>query len=667
MKAAAPHLSKLQDRSTPMVFIGYEHGSKAYRFYDPKNRKVHVSRDVQFEEEREWSWEAHTDENLSQSSHGGMFTIHFEADHLAGGMEDHGEHAPAVDEAHGDAGVRSAGVGSGDDVESGGSGAPLQSGADTLPATPPRAATPVTLAGSATSSASSTEGPCWFRPLQDIYDTTSPTELQPEQVGLCLLASEEPTRYEEAVKEACWRRAMQEELKSIEDNATWNLVELTGGHKPIGLKWVFKVKKDSHGVIVKHKARLVAKGYVQRQGVDFDEVFAPVARMETVRLLTSLAAQDGWEVHHMDVKSAFLNGELVEEVYVSQPPGFEIEGQEHKVLKLNKALYGLRQAPRAWNAKLDKSLVGLGFERSPLEHAVYKKVNGTSVLLVGVYVDDLIITGSNKVDITEFKTQMKRLFSMSDLGLLSYYLGIEVQQTCDGITLCQSAYAAKILKETGMDGCNPCATPMEEILKLSKESASPSVDSTMYRSIVRSLRYLVNTRSDIAYSVGIVSRFMERPIVEHLNVVKRILRYVSGTLSLGCFYGRKNGKETELVGYSDSDLAGDVDDRKSTSGAVFYLGSSLVAWISQKQKVVALSSCEAEYIAATTAACQAIWLARLLGDLKNQEPKKLMLLVDNKSAISLCKNPVHHDRSKHIDTRYHFIRECVESEKIDVG
>jgi hypothetical protein len=208
---------------------------------------------------------------------------------------------------------------------------------------------------------------------------------------------------------------------------------------------VYKIKKDAEGKLVKHKARLVAKGYVQEQGVDFEEVFAPVARMESVRLLMALAVQESWKLHHMDVKSAFLNGELEEEVYVKQPLGYIKEGEEHKVLKLHKALYGLRQAPRAWNIKLDCTLKSLGFEKSPLEHAMYKRGHGRDHLLVGIYVEDLLITGADEKEIAKFKQQMKELFKMSDLGLLSYYLGIEVHQKPGEITLCQEAYAKKIL------------------------------------------------------------------------------------------------------------------------------------------------------------------------------------------------------------------------------
>jgi hypothetical protein len=247
---------------------------------------------------------------------------------------------------------------------------------------------------------------------------------------------------------------------------------------------------------------------------------------------------------------------------------------------------------------------------------------------------------------------------MSDLGLLCFYLGIEVQQNNGGITLTQSAYARKILDRAGMGSCNPCHTPMEARLKLSKASSAKLVDATEYRGLVGCLRYLVHTRPDIAFAVGYVSRFMERPTVEHLNAVKRILRYVAGTIDYGCCY-KRGAREMKLLGYSDADMGGDIDTRKSTTGVLFFLGSCAVTWQSQKQKVVALSSCEAEYIAGTTAACQGIWLAQLLAELDGERRAPFLLKMDSQSAIALSKNPVFHDRSKHIDVRYHFIRDCV--------
>ncbi|GKB70172.1 ribonuclease H-like domain, reverse transcriptase, RNA-dependent DNA polymerase [Tanacetum coccineum] len=209
-------------------------------------------------------------------------------------------------------------------------------------------------------------------------------------------------------------------------NNTWTLTTLPLNQKAIGLKWVFKTKRDAKGNIIKYKARLVAKGYVQEQGIDFDEVFAPVARIETVRLILALAAYHGWQVHHLDVKSAFLHGDLKEEVYVTQPEGFVQQGNSGKVYKLTKALYGLRQAPRAWNVKLDQTLKSLDFKKCNLEQAVYTKRSKNSTLIVGVYVDDLIITGTPKKELEVFKSQMEEKFEMSDLGLLAYYLGIEV-------------------------------------------------------------------------------------------------------------------------------------------------------------------------------------------------------------------------------------------------
>jgi hypothetical protein len=476
----------------------------------------------------------------------------------------------------------------------------------------------------------------------------------------------EPATFEEARGDWSWIKAMREEMASIEHNNTWSLVSLPRGHRAIGLKWVFKLKRDEEGNIAKYKARLVAKGYVQQAGVDFDEVFAPVARMESVRMLLAAAAQEGWFVHHMDVKSAFLNGELKEEVYVQQPPGFVAAGHEEKVLKLNKALYGLRQAPRAWNVKLDSSLQVKGFTRCASEHGMYTRGAGEARVVVGVYVDDLIITGANSAVVEKFKEEMRQTFRMSDLGLLSFYLGIEVKQGNKCITLGQPAYAKKLLEKARMVNCNPCSTPMEVRLQLSGKSTSEEVDATMYRSLVGSLRCLVNTRPDISFAVGYVSRFMEKPRQEHLAAVKHLLRYIAGTIDYGLVYPKLTKGDSRLIGYSDSDLGGDVDERKSTAGVIFFLGEMVISWSSQKQKTVALSTCEAKYMAGAAGACQAVWLRRLLSDIAGENVQQPILKMDNQSAIALSKNPVLHDRSKHIDTKFHFIRECVEDGRISL-
>jgi Reverse transcriptase (RNA-dependent DNA polymerase) len=626
-------MKKLEDRSTEMFLLGYEKGSKAYRVYNPVTKKITVTRDVVFEEDKSWNWSEDGDQVREKG-------VPLRAPFIVDGLTQ----------------TERENVGVGAEQENRSDGVYFDDG---IVSDDEQDETSGTVIGR---SSREQHTPIKMRSLADLYDQTDQINL----FGVCMMGVEEPANFEEAEGDEKWRVAMRDELESINNNHTWSLVDPPRGKKVIGLKWVFKMKKDSEGNVVKYKARLVAKGFVQKQGIDFEEVFAPVARIETIRLLIALAVQEEWLLHHMDVKSAFLNGELLEEVYVTQPPGFEVKGSEFKVMKLHKALYGLKEAPRAWNSKLDSTLSSFGFQRSKLEHAVYKRREESACILIGVYVDDLIITGTSEEEISKFKLKMKEKFQMSDLGLLSYYLGIEINQGKGVATLCQQGFAQKILKECDMMSCNSTKIPMEARLKLSKNSESQPVESHKYRSIVGSLRYLLHTRPDLALSVGIVSRFMESPKEEHMAAVKQILRYLKGSTGVGFTYRKSPVRNVNFVGYSDSDLAGDVDDRKSTTGVIFFLGDNPISWFSRKQKVVALSSCEAEYIAASAAACQGVWLEALRAELMEQSSQKIMLRIDNQSAISLCKNPVFHDRSKHIDTKYHYIRENVENGRIAV-
>uniref|UniRef100_A0A0A9FJ50 Reverse transcriptase Ty1/copia-type domain-containing protein n=1 Tax=Arundo donax TaxID=35708 RepID=A0A0A9FJ50_ARUDO len=289
---------------------------------------------------------------------------------------------------------------------------------------------------------------------------------------------------------------------------------------------------------------------------------------------------------------------------------------------------------------------------------MYTRGKGGTAVIVGVYVDDLIVTGAKTSEIVAFKKQMTAEFEMSDLGLLSFYLGIEVSQQEGSVTIKQSAYARKVLKQFGMEDYNPTKYPMEHKAQVHKDSDGQPVDATEYRRVVGCLRYLLHTRPDLSHAVGVASRHMERPTVMHQKLVKQMLRYLKGTIDLGLVYVQGTGKEV-LTGFTDSDLGGDLDDRKSTGGMAFYLNNNLVSWTSQKQKTVALSSCEAEFIAAATAACQALWLKSMLEELTGEKQGSVKLYVDNNSAIALMKNPVFHGRSKHIDMRYHFIRDYV--------
>jgi hypothetical protein len=319
-----------------------------------------------------------------------------------------------------------------------------------------------------------------MRSLQDLYDSTNEVHL------VCLLADAENISFEEAIRDKKWKSAMDEEIRAIDRNNTWELVELPKGCQPIGVKWVFKKKMNAQGEIELYKARLVAKGYKQKAGIDYDEVFAPVARTETIRLLISQAAQFKWPLFQMDVKTAFLNGVLEEEVYVEQPLGYMRVGEEKKVLKLKKALYGLKQTPRAWNRRIDTYFKENGFEQCPYEHALYVKKNGSNILLVSLYVDDLIFMGSNDQMIKEFKSTMTREFEMTDLGLMRFFLGLEVRQEETGIFISQEKYAKEILKKYKMESCNPTSTPMEPGAKLLKFDGGERVKVRNYRSLVGS-------------------------------------------------------------------------------------------------------------------------------------------------------------------------------------
>ncbi|KAG8481294.1 hypothetical protein CXB51_026079 [Gossypium anomalum] len=302
--------------------------------------------------------------------------------------------------------------------------------------------------------------------------------------------------------------------------------------------------------------------------------------METIRLFFSQVAQFKWLIFEMDVKSAFLNGVLEEEVYIEQPPWYMKSGEEKKVLKLKKALYGLKQAPRAWNTRIDTYFKENGFKQCPYEHALYMKKNGGNMLFVALYVDDLIFMGNNGEMIQDFKSKMAQEFEMIDLGLMKFFLGLEVRQEETGIFVSREAYAKEILKKYKMAYCKPVSTPMEPGVKLSKLDGGEQVKASKYRSLVGSLRYLTCTRPHLSLSVGIISRFIEEPVYSHWKVLKRILWYIQGTVSLGLFYS--NVEDYKLIGYSNSDWYGDLDNRKSTSGYVFFMGNTAFTWLSKK-------------------------------------------------------------------------------------
>ncbi|GJR92333.1 retrovirus-related pol polyprotein from transposon TNT 1-94 [Tanacetum coccineum] len=329
---------------------------------------------------------------------------------------------------------------------------------------------------------------------------------------------EQPESFEEVVREESWKKAMEDEIQVIKKNNTWELTDRPSDKDVIGVKWVHKVKFNADGSVQRNKARLVAKGYSQQPGIDYDKTFSPVARMDTVRAIISLAGQKGWLLYQLDVKSAFLNGELNEEVYVNQPQGFKVEGKEEKVYKLKKALYGLKQAHRAWYSQINGYFKEKGFDQIKSESTLYVKNQGTSdILIVVLYVDDLVFTGNNKNMIEDFKNEMMQKYEMSDLGLLNHFLGMEIYQDEGGVFICQEKYVEKILKIFDMSKCKPNDTPLVVNDKLMIEDGSSKVDATLYRSLVGKLLYLTTTRPDIMFAASLLSRFMHNPSQIHMG------------------------------------------------------------------------------------------------------------------------------------------------------
>ncbi|GKU96896.1 hypothetical protein SLEP1_g10077 [Rubroshorea leprosula] len=427
---------------------------------------------------------------------------------------------------------------------------------------------------------------------------------------------------------------------------------------------VYKTKLKDNGEIDKFKARLVAKGYKQEFGIDYKEVYAPIARHDTIRLVFALAAQNSWPLYQLDVKSAFLHGDLDEEVFIHQPPGYVKAGNEHKVYKLKRALYGLKQAPRAWYSRIESHFLKEGFKKCPYEHTLFIKSEDGKMLIVCLYIYDLNYTGNDMVMFDKFKKSMMVEFEMSDLGLMHYYLGIEVNQSAAGIFISHKKYVQDILDKFRMKNCNPVNTPIEPGLKLVKNLGGKEINSTLYKQIVGSLMYLTATRPDIMHAVSLISRYMDCPKEVHLLAAKRILKYLQGTAEYGLFY--KNGEKSELFGFTGSDFARDLDDRKSTSGYVFIMGIAAISWTSRKQSIVTLSTTEAEFVAATTCACQAIWLRKVLEELQVKQEGPMLIFCDNSSTIKLSKNPVLHGRCKHMDVKFHFLRDLTNEGVIDL-
>jgi hypothetical protein len=477
------------------------------------------------------------------------------------------------------------------------------------------------------------------------------------------VSSIEPHKVEEALQDSEWVLAMQEELNNFTRNEVWHLVPCPN-QNVVGTKWVFRNKQDEHGVVTRNKARLVAKGYSQVEGLDFGETYAPVARLESIRILLAYATYHGFNLYQMDVKSAFLNGPIKEVVYVEQPPGFEDSEYPNHVYKLSKALYGLEQAPRAWYECLRDFLITNGFKVGKADSTLFTKTIENDLFVCQIYVDDIIFGSTNKFICEEFSRIMIQKFKMSMMGELKYFLGFQFKQLQEGTFISQMKYIQDILTKFGMKDAKPIKTPIGTNGHLDLDTGGKSVDQKVYRSMIGSLLYLCASRPDIMLSVCMCARFQVDPKEVHLRAVKRILRYLVHTPKFGLWYPK--GSSFDLLGYSDADWAGCKIDRKSTSGTCQFLGRSMVSWASKKQNSVALSTAEAEYIAAGHCCTQLLWMRQTLRDY-GYKFSKVPLLCDNESAICMADNPVEPSRTKHIAIRYHFLRDHQQRGNIEIA
>lgn len=462
-----------------------------------------------------------------------------------------------------------------------------------------------------------------------------------------------------------WLAAIGDELQCFEDNGAWELVDPPKNGTIVQCKWVLRKKHDSDNN-VSYRARLVAKGFSQKYGIDYVETFSPVVRHSTLRLLFALSVQLELDVTHLDVKTAFLNGELEEIIYMEKPEC--LDSQWNKVLKLKKAIYGLKQASRAWNKKVDSCLLSNGYTQSKLEHCMYIKNENQSKTIVTVYVDDFFIFSNNVVEVNRLKIALNKQFKIKDLGQVKHCLGMNINfnKTEGSVTLSQESYIDKLLNKFHMSECKPVDTPIEYKLNVGIcENQNKNVNKHIpYQQLIGSLMFLsVLTRPDISYSVGYLSQFNNCHTEEHWSYAKRILKYLKKTKSFGIKYFKSGN--SQIIGFVDADWASNIIDRRSYTGFCFLLCNGVISWECKKQKTVALSSTEAEYMGLSEACKEAVYLRSLQYEIANNM-YTFKLFNDNQSAQKLTENPIFHKRSKHIDIRYHFCRECVSNKVVTV-
>jgi len=618
---------KMTAKSEKMRFIGYPFGTKGYRLYDEQKHRVVVRRDVVFNE------------------------------------ADFGKQQPVVDPVD----VRT--TESSEDnsasrptISVGGSSAEEPVSGHVVESTEPHMSTELRRSNR------QTKKPERYGEWVEYTKSHSLAEATDQRIQHCLYYANicEPQTIDEALRTpeaAEWKKAADDEMKALETMNAWKLVPLPEGKKPVGCRWVFKVKNRPDGAIERFKARLVAKGYSQKPGVDFSETFAPVVRLNTLRSLLAFAVKKKLIIHQMDVNTAFLNGHLEDEVYMEQPPGYVSEGQEDLVCHLQRSLYGLKQAPRCWNSIFCKHMRELGFTQLQSDCCIFKK--DQPLVFVALYVDDIIPVAENDEVMNKTKKDLMQRFEMKDMGPLHHILGINCIQDVDNgrLGLSQELYIDKLIHKYNLTEANSVSTPSDPNVTLMKDDGvSKPVNQSLYQSLIGSLLYAaLGTRPDIQFAVSAVAKYSSKPNQSHLTAALRILRYLKKTKHLILWYEQNDDK---VVGFSDADYARDVDDRHSTSGYVFVLGSGAISWYSGKQKGVTTSTAQAEYVALSHTTKEAVFLRQLLSELEGTDYGPISVQEDNQAAIAIAKNPVFHSKAKHIDICYHFTREAIVDRQI---
>lgn len=634
---------KLGKRSEQMFYIGVDENSKGYRVTDTKHRSVRVSREVKFVEEEEVmnkNFNNHDISSISNSDPANQEVNEVFYDAL--GDSDEQKQSTELTQAE-----------------------PL-----TVPSIPSTVPSIPSIVPSTPPSISSPPSPS---PSLNVLRRSTRTRQRPAYLNDYVVYTAiddsrkfEPTSYQEAIncpESEKWLEAMREELESIEKNETWFLTDLPAGRKAVGCKWVFKLKFDETGRVSKYKARLVAQGFSQKYGIDFDEVFAPVANSVTFRMLLSISGIRNYFVKHFDVKTAFLNGTLNEDIYMRQPPGF---CKNDQVYKLKKSLYGLKQAARVWNLVLHGALVKRGSVQSQEDRCLYTIREGKDVCFILVHVDDLLMAGSSMKLIESISEALSKVFELKDLGDVKQYLGINILRDEKGnFVINQSNYIDKIVHEAGLKDSKVSAFPLDTGYYKNLEK-QPLPTNDQFRKLIGMLLYLsTNSRPDITASIAILSQKVSNPTLYDLNELKRVIRYLKGTRNLGLCMSSE-GSEGELYAYSDANWAEDRTDRKSNTGYFVRLNGGSLAWNSHKQPLVTGSSTESEYVALYDTSKEVTWIKRLCKDFNINISETTPILTDSQSCMKIVEHEGQTHRTKHIDTKFHHTKDMVKNMEISL-